>query len=72
MSQTSKPTLDARRAFHGHGYRNELSGWLRVMLGVLLLIAAVAAVGFALGWPGVDDLVTAPTTQAELAPSQSQ
>jgi hypothetical protein len=78
MSQTSKPTLGARRAYHGHGYRNELSGWVRVLLGVLLLIAAVAAVGFSLGWNNVDDLVTPPTTPGEThgsvepAPSQSQ
>jgi len=68
MAQTPEPTLDARRAYHGHGYRNELSGWIRVMLGALLLIAAVAVVGFALGWRNVDELVI----PAEPASSQTQ
>ena len=77
MSQTPNSTLDARRNYHGPGYSSGLSGWMRAMLGVLLLLAAVAATGFALGWRNVDELVSPPPPAethgpVEPAPSQSQ
>jgi hypothetical protein len=71
MSQLPNSTLDARRSYHGPGYRSGLSGWMRAMLGVLLLIAAVAAAGFALGWRNVDELVN-PPPPAESVPSHAQ
>jgi hypothetical protein len=77
MSRPPNSTLDARRGYHGPGYRIGLSGWMRVMLGILLLIAAVAAAGFALGWRNVDELVNPPLQAethrpADSAPSQTQ
>ena len=53
MSESPKPILPPRRAYQG-----EVSGRMRVVLGVSLLLAVVMVVGVAVDWREIQPVIT--------------